>query len=258
MALLRYCCTLAAPALLAVALRAQTPDERLELQEARATVQISAARIAEVEKQLAKAKEQLNALSESLAAANGDGQQARTAYEQLRVQMEGLGIAALDKGNAELQERLLTALSDLRIMEQRRRSLVDALMNLSEASLGYAKNSQANDPASRENLDKSLAAAEKAVGSAQKNPDNNDTADLQNAQVVSLKDELGIAIFNVGSRHGVHPGMPFSIYRKDKPIARALVVDVRGGICGAVINDLINKDDPVKVGDTGKVDISKS
>jgi len=62
----------------------------------------------------------------------------------------------------------------------------------------------------------------------------------------------------VGSRHGVHPGMPFSIYRKDKPIARALVVDVRGGICGAVINDLISKDDPVKVGDTGKVDISKS
>jgi hypothetical protein len=259
MSLVRYCCTVAAPALLAMAVCAQTPDERLELQEARATVQISAARIAEVEKQLAKAKEQLNALSESLASANSDGQQARTAYEQLRVQMEGLGIAALDKSNnAELQERLLTALSDLRIMEQRRRVLVDALMNLSEASLAYAKNSQTNDTASRENLDKSLMTAEKAVGSAQKNPDAPDTADLQNAQVVSLKDELGIAIFNVGSRHGVHPGMPFAIYRKDKPIAHALVVDVRGGICGAVINDLINKDDPVKVGDTGKVDISKS
>jgi hypothetical protein len=56
----------------------------------------------------------------------------------------------------------------------------------------------------------------------------------------------------------VHPGMPFSIYRKDKPIAHALVVDVRAGICGAVIRDQVSKDDPVKVGDTGKVDTSKS
>jgi uncharacterized coiled-coil protein SlyX len=258
MFLARHCCIAALPVLLAMGAGAQTLDERMELQEARATVQISAARIAEQEKQLDKAKEQLNALSESLASANGDGQKARTDYEELRVQMEGLGIAALDKTNAELQERLLSALSDLRILEQRRRALVDSLINLSEAALAYAKNTPQADPASRDNLDKSLAAAEKALGNGQKNGDAVENADLQNAQVVSLKDELGIAVLNVGSRQGVHPGMPFSIYRKDKPIARALVVDVRGGICGAVINDVVSKDEPVKVGDTGKVDTSKS
>ena len=258
MSLLRHCCIAAAPVFLAMVVRAQTPDERLELQEARATVQISAARIAEMEKQVAKAKDQLNAVTESLAAANGDGQQARQAYEQLRVQMEGLGIAALDKTNNETQERLLNALSDLRILEQRRRTLLDALMGLSEASLAYAKSTPQADATSRENLDKALASAEKAAGEGQKNADNADNGELQNAKIVSLKDELGIAVFNVGSRHGVHPGMPFSIYRKDKPIAHALVVDVRAGICGAVINDLVSKDEPVKVGDTGKVDISKS
>jgi hypothetical protein len=258
MSFLRHCCIAAAPVFLAMVVCGQTPDDRLELQEARATVQISATRINELEKQVAKAKDQLNALTESLATANGDSQQARQAYEQLRVQMEGLGIAALDKTNNETQERLLNALSDLRILEQRRRTLVDALIGLSEASLAYAKSAPQGDATSRENLDKSLAAAEKAVGEGQKNGDKADNADLQNAQVVSLKDELGIAVFNVGSRHGVHPGMPFSIYRKDKPIAHALVVDVRAGICGAVINDVVSKDEPVKVGDTGKVDISKS
>lgn len=258
MSLLRHCCIAAAPVLLAVSVCAQTADERLELQEARATVKISAEQIADLQKQVAKAKEQLNALSESLAASNGDSQQARTAYEQLRLQVEGLGIAALDKSNNETQERLLTALSDMRIMEERRQALVDALIGLSEASLAYAKSTPQADATSRENLDKSLAAAEKALGAAQRNPNTPDNGDLQNAQVVSLKDELGIAVFNIGSRHGVHPGMPFSIFRKDKPIAHALVVDVRPGICGAVINDLVSKDEPVKVGDTGKVDTSKS
>jgi uncharacterized coiled-coil protein SlyX len=258
MSLTRYCCIAAAPLLLAMSVRAQTLDEKLELQEARATVAISAAQITEQQKQLDKAKDQLNALTESLAAANGEGQQAKTDYEQLRVQIEGLGVAALDKTNQELQERLLTALSDLRIMEQRRRLLVDAMIGLSEASLAYAKNTPQADAGSRENLDKALASAEKAVGAAQKNNDAPEGGDLQNAQIVSMKEELGIAVLNVGSRSGVHPGMPFSIYRKDKPIAHALVVDVRAGICGAVIRDQVSKDDPVKVGDTGKVDTSKS
>jgi hypothetical protein len=96
------------------------------------------------------------------------------------------------------------------------------------------------------------------VGAAQKKDDAPEGGDLQNAQIVSMKDDLGIAVLNVGSRSGVHPGMPFSIYRKDKPIAHALVVDVRAGICGAVIRDQVSKDDPVKVGDIGKVDTSKS
>jgi len=65
-------------------------------------------------------------------------------------------------------------------------------------------------------------------------------------------------VFNVGARHGVHPGMPFSIFRQDKPVARALVVDVRQDVCGAVVQDQVSKDEPVKVGDTGKVDAAKS
>ena len=52
--------------------------------------------------------------------------------------------------------------------------------------------------------------------------------------------------------------MPFFIYRQDKPVARALVVDVRQDVCGAVVQDQVSKDEPVKVGDTGKVDAAKS
>jgi hypothetical protein len=52
--------------------------------------------------------------------------------------------------------------------------------------------------------------------------------------------------------------MPFSIYRQDKPVARALVVDVRQDICGAVVQDLVSKGEPIKVGDICKVEPGKN
>lgn len=249
-----------APLALALAVAGQVHGQArdaADLREARATLQVSALRIADLEARLAKAKEQVNSLAEGLASANSESQQVREAYEKLRVQMEGLGIAALDASNAELQQRLLTALSDLRLVETQKRALSEALLGLSEASLGALNAEGVVAPDAKRNLAEKLAAAEKALGLLKNQNDSAAGADLQNARVVSLKDDLGIAILNVGSRHGVHPGMPFSLYRQDKPIARAVVVDVRSGICGAVVQELINKAEPVKVGDTGKVEAMK-
>jgi len=250
---------LALPLLLAMVVcgqvQAQT-NEALELQEAQTALQASAARMTGLEAATAKSAEQVKSLSESLATSNGEVLQAREAYEKLRIQMEGLGMAALDPSQAELQQRLLTALSDLRILEEQKRVLADALINLSEASLTMAQ-SPAGDEDAKKTLDNSLAAAEKALGKLQAGNNTAAAGDLQSATVVSLKDDLGIAVFNVGARHGVHPGMPFSIYRQDKPIARALVVDVRNSICGAVVQELVSKEEPVKVGDAGKVESFK-
>ena len=82
--------------------------------------------------------------------------------------------------------------------------------------------------------------------------------DLQNVSVVSLKSELSIAILNAGSKQGVHPGMPFAIFRQDRAIGRAMAIDVRPNICGAVIQDVMSQNEPVKVGDVGKVEATKS
>ncbi len=234
-------------------------DSRIELQELKTTLQVSAGQIQELEQKLGKAKEQIKNLSESLANANLDGQQAREGYERLRIQMEGLGVAVLDPTSTELQQRLLTALSDLRILEGYRRILTEALVGLSEASFAYAKINAGGDAAHKENLNKSLAAAERALSGSKLNIASAaaESGTLDNARIISLKEDMGVAVLNIGSRQGVHPGMPFAIYRKDKPVARALVVDVRQGICGAVVQELISKDEPVKVGDTGRAETSK-
>lgn len=251
----------AAPVLLAMVaagpVQAQT-DSRIELQELKSTLQTSAVKIQELEQKLAKSEAQARSLTESLANANSDGQLAREGYEKLRIQMEGLGVAALDPTHTELQQRLLTALSDLRILEGHRRILTEALVSLSEVALSYARSASGGDAAARENLNKSLAAAERALSGSKLNAAAGaDSGTLDNARIVSLKEDLGVAVLNIGSRQGVHPGMPFSIYRKDKPVARALVVDVRQGICGAVVQELVSKGEPVKVGDTGRVETSK-
>lgn len=235
-------------------------DLSMELKEAQATLQASTQRIAEVESRLSRAKEQVNALAEALATANGDAQQARESYERLRIQMEGLGISALDGSQGEIQQRLLVALSDLRIMEGQKRNLSTALIDLSEAVLGYAKVAGPVDGEPKKELDTKLAQAEQALAKLAAESALAPVAEnsLDSARVVSLKEDSGIAVFNVGSRHGVHAGMPFAIYRQDKPVARALVVEVRQDICGAVVQELVSKDEPVKVGDACKVEAARS
>ena len=233
-------------------------NQSIELKEAQMTLQASSARLTELETRLSRAKEQMNALAEALATANGDSSQARDAYEKLRVQMEGLGVAALDPSNSGLQERLLVALSDLRIMETQKRQLADALMDLSEAALGFAKVAGPVVGKPKDTLHAKLTLAEQALRSVEVDGRGTDEADLQHARIVSLKEDSAVAVLNIGARHGVHPGMPFSIYREDKPVARALVVDVRQGICGVVIQELVDQHESVKVGDVGKVEPAKS
>lgn len=229
-------------------------NEALELLEAKTALQISHQQIKSLEGSLQQAKEQSRHLSESLANANLDLQDAREAYERIRIQLEGLGLSALDSGTGVVQQRLLVALSDLRILESQKRQLTAALFALTESSLAYSQSGSVN---AKESLDSALAASDKALSQLQNTQEENNDADYHNASVVSIKQDLGIAVFNIGARHGVHPGMPFTIYRQDKPVGRALVVDVRSGICGAVVQELVNPDESIKVGDTAKVEAIK-
>ena len=196
-----------------------------------------------LEAKVARDRDQSNSLSEHLASALGQAKQAREEYEELRLNLEGLGIAALNGSNAELQQRLLAALSDLRIEDKQKHQLIEALMNLSEVSLAMVKSTPNVNEENQQALNKSLSAAEKAIATAQNTHPENSDSDLQNAKVVSIKEGLGIMVLNVGSKQGVHPGMPITIYRQDKPIARAMVADVRASICGAVVQELVNERD---------------
>ena len=81
--------------------------------------------------------------------------------------------------------------------------------------------------------------------------------ELSAASVVSVKPELGVVVLDVGNRDGAKPGIPFNVFRADKPIARVLLTDVRGTISGAVIRELFSPSDKLMIGDRAQADASQ-
>ncbi|MBK8092372.1 MAG: hypothetical protein IPK32_10460 [Verrucomicrobiaceae bacterium] len=240
-------------------LRAQNVAEiALENRELHTTLAVAAEKIKTLESTAAAAKAKSDALAQSAAAANQEAAELKDRYEKLRGLLEGLGIGALENSKDQSQERLLAALSDLRIIKQQRDELAGSLMEVAEASVALARSAPNADPAAADKLNKTLTNADgllsKIGGTAP--ADGAAAGDLQNARVVSMKPELGIAVINLGRKDGVKPGMPFEIYREDKPIAKVLITEVRSTVAGAVVQELANPADPVRVGDAGRAEIT--
>ena len=252
---IRILCSL----LLAVSLVNVSAQDRLELQELHTTLQVAAAKIQALEAQILASKDKNDALAQSAAAANAESSDLKDRYEKLRGLLDGLGVGALENSKDQTQERLLAALSDLRIMKEQRDELANSLIELAESGMGLMKSAQNADPAAADRLNKAITKADGALVKAGGGQTEGQPAgDMQNARVVSLKNEIGIAVLSIGAKDGVKPGMPFEIFREDKPIAKVLVTEVRSSVCGAVVQELASATDPVRVGDRGRVDLNKS
>jgi chromosome segregation ATPase len=170
-----------------------------ELQELNTTLQVAAQKIQAYEAQLAASKDKNAALTQSAAASNNEALELKDRYERLRGLLEGLGITALENAPEQTQARLLSSLSDLRIAETSRLNLADSLMELAEASLQFVKTVPTPEPTSANRLQTALVKAEETLAkSSSKIVDpTQPAADLQDARIVSLKSELGIAVLRV-------------------------------------------------------------
>jgi len=80
---------------------------------------------------------------------------------------------------------------------------------------------------------------------------------LTSASIVDVKPDLSLVVTDIGTRQGVRTGMPFQVWRGDRQIASARVVDVRDSISGAVIQNLSSPSDSVKAGDSLRIDTTR-
>jgi hypothetical protein len=230
-------------------------ESKIENAETKVTADALLAQNEDLRKQLSIQQESLKILTASLAESNAEAEVFRRKFADLESRMEALGLASASKDRAKLEQRLLAAVSDLRLAQKECNELRDQLLGLNEALLRYLKTSQGNDAQARADVETQLRKTNELVGKTKAVAAKERQASLMDASVLSVKDEWSFVVANIGEQHGVKIGMPLRVMRGEQKIATLRVVDVRQRICGAVIED--SGKEKIKVGDRLQVDASK-
>lgn len=203
-------------------------------------------------RQLAVQRESVQMLTESLAASNAEAELFRRKYSDLQLRMEGLGLEAADQDRAKLEQRLLNAVSDLKLAQKEREEYRDQMLQLTEAMLNLLKTSTGGDARARAEVEAQVRSTNALVAKTASAPEAE--PGLMDGSVVSVKEEWSLVVGNLGEKQGVKIGMPLRVMRDGRLIATLRVVDVRQKICGAVIQEMDSEKEKIRVGDRLQAD----
>jgi hypothetical protein len=206
--------------------------------------------------QLGLVHQQMAALTDSLVLANSESEVFKRETSDLKLRLEALGLDSASPDKALLEQRLLKAVSDLKIVQDQKDKLSDQITRMMESILRYVKGASSVDGDARMALETEMRSATELLGLSgpqQAATTADFTGSLTDARVISVKDELALVVANLGRRQGAKIGMPFQVWREGRQIGIVRVVDVRESISGAVVQSL-DPSEKVKVGDTLRVD----
>jgi hypothetical protein len=181
--------------------------------------------------------------AEALAAANLELESLREELSRTRLQIEALGLAALDPVARAIQERLARALGELSVSRRSVRSLTESNEQLLEAGAALVADPQS--PSSRSVFQQVMKRAGETRRKATEAPS---APSLESARVVSYKSELSLAVVSAGRLAGLRPGTPMVVRRGDQVVASGLVVDIRDNVAGLLITGAQNSG--VRAGDS--------
>jgi hypothetical protein len=176
---------------------------------------------------LLMAQKTIRNLSESLALANSEAEVFKRQVETLQTQLEAFGLSGASREANKVEQRLLAAVRDLRLLKQKNDEARDQLVRLIESVQVLIKSSESVDPAARLNVEAELRKTSEILGNPAAPAPNTIEPSLMDALVVDIKPELALVVGNIGSRAGVQIGMPFEVWRDNKRIANVKAVDVR-------------------------------
>ncbi len=185
------------------------------------------------------------ALQRSLTEANRGEKQASEQLTQVRQQLQALGKNLLDGGN----DRLVQAAADLQIANERLTALESSASRLSANVNDYLREAVVADPEARVRVETSLRELDAALGLRQKPRPDVRTGSLQQARVVSVDQESGMLVLNLGENQGAKIGMGFRVSRGQQALGKAILADVRKGVSGAFVEQLADVADSPRPGD---------
>jgi hypothetical protein len=241
--------------LLLAAENSSLTESKIEGADTKVTAEELRAQNETLRRELFLARESVRTLTDSLAESNLQAEVFRRRFTDLELRMEALGLESADKDRSKIEQRLLSAVSDLQLLQKEREQYRDQALRLSEAILHLLKTSTGGDAQARMDVETQLRSLNGLVAKAD-NPAV-ETATLMDGSVISVKDEWSLVVGNIGERQGVKTGMPLRVMRGDKQIATLRVVDVRQRICGAVIQKMDSEKEKIKVGDRLQADARK-
>lgn len=228
-------------------------SERIELAEARAALQAALELNRDLRAQVRKLEVVNRNLGDSLRVANAEAEDFRKAYADMRLQMEALGLETVTDGRKGLEDRLVKAMGDIRVIEADKAEVSDALIALADAAMRFKESAVGANEAAAAGLDLAIEEADAALGVGLAELEPRKSGTMHDCKVVSVKKEFGVVVLNVGREAGVRVGMPFALRRVDRPIGKAIVVDARDHICAALIQDLLIDKDSPQVGDKAAI-----
>lgn len=195
----------------------------------------------------------IKSLTESLAISNSEAEAFKRQSLDLSAKLEALGIPSVEKDQGKLEQRLLAAVRDLRLLKKQHEDAVNELVRLTEAVQVLLKRVDV-DPQTRMTVETELRKTGEVLGTPAVAKPNSVEATLNDGMVIDIKEDLSLIVANIGEKQGVQTGMPFQVWREDKRIGYVRVIDVRERISGAIIQSLESEKVPIKTGDRLKVD----
>jgi hypothetical protein len=210
--------------------------------------------VEELQEIVTELQEQNQTLQRSLAESNRGEKQATEQLAQVRQRLEALGKNLLDGG----EDRLVQAAGDLQLANERITSLEGSVTRLSAAVTEYLRQAVVSDPDARLRVETSLRELDAVLGLRQKPRPDVRTGSLQQARIVSLDQESGMLVLNLGESQGAKIGMTFRLTRGQQPYGKAILADVRKGVSGAFVEYLDNVAESPRPGDLAVLETQAS
>ncbi|MDX1681319.1 MAG: hypothetical protein R3242_11390 [Akkermansiaceae bacterium] len=204
------------------------------------------AQVAKLKKQIAQLEQQNRNLQRSLTEANRNEREAAEQLDQVRTRLAALGKNLLDGGD----DRLIQAAADLEIANERISRLEAVSSRLAAQVSNYMREAVAADPESRIQVETSLRELDAVLGLRQKPRPDVRTGSLKQSRIVSIDQESGMLVLNIGQRQGARIGMTFRLVRGQEPYGKAILADVRQAVSGVFVEAIdANKDISPRIDD---------
>ena len=141
-------------------------DSDIEYTEAKVALESSQRENAALRQEATLAQQQVAALTESLALANSESEVFKRETGDLKLRLEALGLDAASPDKSLLEQRLLKAVSDLKIVEDQKNKLSEQVIRLNEAVMRYLKRASSVDGDARMALETEMRTSSELLGIA--------------------------------------------------------------------------------------------